>query len=225
MKLICITGIDGAGKTTLARNIVARLQRQGKRSTYLYGRTYPILSRFLMTLGRSVFLRRENIWREYPAYSANKKRLMTNPLFSNIYTLAVLIDYYLQIWIKLLVKSFGNEVLVLDRYIYDTVINDLAVHLCYSEEQTVRAIQRGLRFLPRPVLLALMDIPEEVAIRRKSDIPHIDYLRERRYLYLSLRRLAEIWIINGEKGPDNILEEALERIDRTYENELREPIG
>lgn len=219
MKLICITGIDGAGKTTLARNIVARLQLQGKRSKYLYGRTYPILSRFLMTLGRSVFLRRDDIWKEYQAYSTHKKRLMTNPLFSNIYTLAVLVDYYLQIWIKLLVKSFGNEVLVLDRYIYDTVINDLAVHLCYSKEQTVRATQRGLRFLPRPILLALIDIPEEVAFRRKSDIPHIEYLRERRVLYLSLRRLAEIWIVNGENGPDGILEEALERIDKTYEIE------
>ena len=43
MKLVCVTGIDGTGKTTLAHNAAAALREEGKPAVRIYGRTYPVL--------------------------------------------------------------------------------------------------------------------------------------------------------------------------------------
>ncbi len=198
MELICFTGMDGAGKTTLARKLVNTLKREGKSAVYIYGRTYPIVSRLLMALGRVFFLRKHNQWRAYQLYTTNKKQTMRNPLLTWIYTAAILVDYYVQIWFKLLPHLMSQKIVVSDRYVYDTIISDLAAHLEYSPAQTKLAIEQGLAWLPMPRLTILLDLSEETAFSRKTDIPHIDYLRERRIWYQQLVSRPEIKQLNGE---------------------------
>ena len=209
MKLICLTGIDGAGKTTLAKNLVKALRDQGRSAVYIYGRTFPVVSRLLMTLGRATLLRGHDPWNHYEDYHSNKKRVMRAPWLKWVYTGAIWIDYYLQIWFKLLPWRFSNRTVVLDRYVYDTVINDLSVHLSYSVAQTDRAINRGLRWLPRPDVTFLIDLPPEVAFARKTDVPHIAYLTERSECYLRLASRPEVVRINGEETPDALLQAIL----------------
>src|SRR5438105_3554062 len=48
VKIVCIMGIDGAGKTTLARNTVAALRARGLDAAYFYGRQYSLFSRALL---------------------------------------------------------------------------------------------------------------------------------------------------------------------------------
>lgn len=209
MKLVCITGIDGTGKTTLARNTAQALQEQGQPARYIYGRTVPVLSRLLMALGRMTMLRAQNPWQDYEGYTASKKQTMRNPLLAMIYTVAILLDYYLQIWLKLLPHLFTTRIILSDRYLYDTVISDLVVHLNYSQEETERAIEWGMKFLPRPMRTILIDVPEEVAFARKDDVPHVDYLRERRKWYLTLQKRAEVKRFNGEEAPQKLVEALL----------------
>ena len=168
MKLVCITGIDGTGKSTLARNTAEALRSQGVSAAYIYGRTYPVLSRALMALGRMTLLRKQDMRQDYAGYNTSKKQTMRNPWLARTYTTAILLDYYIQIWLKLLPHLLADRIVVSDRYVYDTVISDLAVHLNYSPAQADRAIQRGLRFVPRPALTVLIDVPEEVAFARKT---------------------------------------------------------
>ena len=212
MNLICVTGIDGAGKTTLARSIAAALRQAGWPAVYVYGRIYPALSRLLMALGRATLLRKDDQWRDYRAYSTSKKQAMRSPYLAWPYTLAILLDYYVQIWWKLLPHLFGRRIVVSDRYIYDTVISDLTAHLDYSPGQTERAIERGLKLLPTPLLTILVDIPEEIAISRKTDVPHIDYLKERRGSYLALDTRPEVERIDGTNPPESVLQASLSRI-------------
>jgi thymidylate kinase len=219
MKLVCITGIDGAGKSTLARSTVAALRRQGQPAAYIYGRTYPLISRALMALGRMTMLRGKDQWRDYRAYSSSKKQRMRSPLLAAIYTAAILLDYYLQIWLKLLPHLFSRRIVVADRYVYDTVISDLAVHLNYSANQTMRAIDCGLKLLPMPMLAVLLDAPEEIAFARKDDVPHIDYLRERREWYLMLMARYEVKAFNGEAAPDALVQALVAEI-AAYESNL-----
>ena len=209
MRLICITGIDGAGKTTLAKSAVEALQEAGTPASYVYGRTYPLVSRLLMAVGRAVFLRKKDIWGDYQDYERGKQSVIRNPLLAWGYTVAILLDYYLQIWLKLGPYLFSRRTILVDRYIYDTVINDLSAHLGYTLDQTMRAIERGPRLLPRPELLILIDLPEEVAFARKDDIPHIDYLRARRGLYLSLEDRSEVTTLDGLQDPGEIFKGAM----------------
>ena len=214
MKLICITGMDGAGKTTLARNMAAALLQQGRPAVYVYGRIYPLISRLLMALGRITLLHKNDQWQDYRAYTAGKKRTMRNPLLAWPYTAAIFIDYYTQIWFKLLPHLLSRRIIVSDRYIYDTVISDLTVHLNYSPPQTERAIERGLKLLPTPMLTILIDLPEEVAFSRKTDIPHVDYLRERRGWYSKLSARPEVERIDGVGSPESLLEASLAKTIR-----------
>lgn len=221
MRLICITGIDGAGKTTLVHSLVASLSNHHS-SVYVYGRTYPILSRLLMSLGRATVLRKQNIWSDYSTYTSSKKRYMRNPALSRIYLLAVLLEYYIQIWLKLTPHYLFGRQVILDRYLYDTIINDIAVQLDYSPAQTMRAIELAFHFLPLPALTIFIDLPEEVAFSRKEDVPHVDYLKERRRLYLAMASRSEVQQLNGLGTQDELLQSALRLIDNSDNQRVNE---
>jgi dTMP kinase len=206
MKLVCITGIDGTGKTTLARNTAAALNSAGNRAVYVYGRTTPIISRLLMALGRATLLRKNDLWGDYPSYNASKKKAMRSPILAGLYTAAILLDYYVQVWLKLLPYLWSDHIVVADRYLYDTVISDLAVHLNYTAAQTTRALRMGLSLLPRPLLTVLIDVPPEIAFARKDDVPHIEYLQERREWYLTLPARPEVEVFDGQAAPGDLVQ-------------------
>jgi dTMP kinase len=117
-----------------------------------------------------------------------------------------------QIWLKLGPHLLSRRIVVSDRYIYDTVISDLSVHLGYSPEETAWAIAWGLRALPMPLLTVLIDVPAEVAFARKDDVPHIDYLRERRAFYLELKKRPEVLPFNGQELPTTLVEALVHEI-------------
>lgn len=207
MTLICITGIDGGGKTTLARNVARRLTQHGYPAKYMYGRVFPILSRFVMAMGRFFFLAKQNPWIDYHTYTMNKKGKMRNPLLSFGYSTAVWIDFYVQTWLKIFFHLMNHHLVICDRYVFDTVINDLAVHLNYTESQTDKTIARCFRLLPKPSITILIDLPEEVALLRKNDIPDIDFLRDRKFWYSRLKSNPEVIVVDGVRPADVLSDE------------------
>ena len=212
MRLVCITGIDGTGKTTLARGVTRALRGESDGAAYIYGRTYPVLSRALMALGRMTLLRRHDQWQDYTSYTASKKGTMNNRLLAAVYTAAILADYYPQIWLKLLPHLLADRTVVCDRYIYDTVISDLAVHLNYLEERADRTIDRCMRLLPRPTLTVLLDVEPEVAFARKDDVPDVEYLRERRWWYRRLTERREVVVIDAERPSEEVQARVLDAV-------------
>lgn len=166
-----------------------------------------------MALGRAVWLHGQDQWRNYESYSIKKNETMRNRLLKWTYTSAILVDFYLQIWLKLVLHYSKGKIIVLDRYIYDTVISDLSAHLNYSMHETDIAIRVGLQILPTPDMTFLVDLPEEVAYRRKNDVPHIDYLKERRKWYQQILSRPEVQKINGESPIEEIVEDMLESMN------------
>lgn len=209
MKLVCITGIDGAGKSTLAKGIVTALMSEGKPARYVYGRIKPALSLILMKLGRSLVLKKNNPWTDFTGYSNDKKKTMRNPVLRFFYSLSVYMDFYIQIWWKLFPFSISSMNVILDRYIYDTVISDLAVHLGYSEEYAEASIRKAGKFIPKPQITLFIDLPEEAAFARKTDVPHIDYLRERRCYFQTLQKKLGWDCLDGEKSQAELIESSL----------------
>jgi len=211
-KLICIIGIDGAGKTTLVRETVQRLRDQGIRAVGVYGKTLPVISRLLMAAGRRVFLRKQDIWQDYTNYARQKKSVMRSPLLTRIYEAAVWFDYLPQAFVKIVVRLSLGATVVCDRYLFDVVIGDLAVHSRHDDQHMWRSLAAGLRVLPQPDLVFLIDLPEEVAIQRKNDVPHIEYLRERRQLYLRLGKQVPLFKLDGQAKPEELVGEIARRI-------------
>lgn len=75
--LICLTGIDGSGKTTLAKSLNDSLNKNGCNSTYVYARVTPIFSRLLMIVGRKILMiGSKDIFIDYNKHINNKKKYL-----------------------------------------------------------------------------------------------------------------------------------------------------
>lgn len=208
--LICFIGIDGSGKTTLAKKVNEDLRQDKLDCKYVYGRVVPVLSRFFMWMGRRFLLRKkeEDIFHDYSNYVHQKRKIFKNGFISKIYGWSILFDQIIQTNLKIRPRLLAGKIVICDRYIFDTVITDIAVDLDYSESDAINLINKLFRILPKPDVIFLIDLPEEVAYNRKNDVPHVSYLRERRELYLRVSELYNIILLNGVKSPQELREGA-----------------
>lgn len=209
---ICFVGIDGSGKTTLTKNIVGDMHNAGIDFLYRYCRYEPLLLKPFILLARRTILSNENVYQDYKKDSNTKKSLFSNLLFSRIYEKLVLLDYSVQIIFQIMFPLYSGRNIVCDRYIYDTILTDLSVDLNYSNRKTIDLLDFCFKIFPRPDITFLIDISEIIAFQRKNDVPSLDYLIDRRKKYLSVIHDLDFYVLNGEKNPDIVKCEAIQKI-------------
>jgi thymidylate kinase len=210
-KLICFTGMDGAGKTTLAKFLVEEMKKHGLKCNYVYGRYKPILSRPVLILGKFLFLRGRDI-KEYNIYSSAKRDAVKRyQLVAFLYQKFLLFDYSLQLLTKIIFPKTHGRTVICDRYIYDTVINDIP-RADDDFNHLKRLIEKCFRIAPEPDLIFLIDLAEETAYSRKDDTPSIGYLKERRNIYLDIGVEYDMWILDGNKDLTALKEQVQEEV-------------
>ncbi len=209
-RLICFIGIDGSGKTTLSQNIVQEFERKNMDVKYSYSKFRPVFSKPIVVLGKYLFLK-DNI-REYENYSNSKRaQIRKHNLLAKIYKKLILWDYYIQIIYKIKLPLSRGKIVVCDRYVYDTAINDIPRE--DNNKITVNQhIEEMLDFAPSPDLIFLIDLPESVAFQRKDDTPSLYYLKERREIYQWLSRMYAMEIIDGTKNMAEIENDVKRRL-------------
>jgi thymidylate kinase len=215
--LICLTGIDGAGKTTLAHYLATSLSEHGKNYRYVYARFLPILVRPIWAVARLLFLHNQNIDRDYTGYTATKRSLLHSKMLAKCHETAIILDYWIQIILKVSVPLHLGINLVCDRYVYDTVISDLAPDISYSLEQTRRIIDQCFRIMPRPDIVFLLDVPETVTMERKSDVVAKEYLTERRHVYRLLATDGYVVTLKGTDPLAQLQDEAIAAIREQFD--------
>jgi thymidylate kinase len=192
--LVCLTGIDGAGKTTLAKEIVRSLRQD------VYARYVPLLLRPFMLLGERLFLRGLDPHVDYSDYLQTKKEATgQRRVLALAYQSMLMMDYFLQVLVKVCLPMIRGQNVVCDRYVYDTVANDLAIDFNYCRRSIDVVLDWWMRFVPTPHLAVLVDVPEELACGRKSDIPSVEYVKERRPLYHYMARRMGMLTLDGSK--------------------------
>ncbi|MEM2741206.1 MAG: hypothetical protein QXD95_03560 [Nitrososphaeria archaeon] len=201
---ICFTGIDGSGKSTLAQRMVVALEQKGIKSKYVYSRFQPLLTKPLIWIGRSIFLHQKDAFKDYNEYVSRKRRLFKNRLLSLIYEHLLLLDYFFQVMIKVNIPLIIGKNIVCDRYVYDTIISDLAVDINYSLQKIDRMLKGLFLIIPKPHFLFLIDVPEEIAYNRKTDVPSMEYLRQRRKLYIKIGKEHKMIVLDGSKNLEEL---------------------
>ena len=155
--IVGLSGVDGTGKTTVARRVVDRLENQGLKVTYHHELDFILLKPIFRLVIRLAGGR--------GAESA-KVRILTSaeqgkPLYSGI--------YYLLVWLDNLVSylyfKFKRGIIVHDRWPYD--IPAIFGWRHYNN----RFVEKLLLGFPRPDILILLTVPPEVALLRKKDDP------------------------------------------------------
>ncbi len=216
--LVVLTGIDGSGKTTQAERLTNSLESDGIDVSYVWSRWKPLLLRPLIKSWKKETVMKSNKGFEHDRIKSRKQKLLRNPFIRWMWLVCFFIDYGLQIFVKIRLKMIRGGLIISDRIFYDSVI-DQSVNLGDNKGWLINSLDSfWIKILfPAPDMVIFVDCPEDVAFARKDDAPNIEYLEERRKLYLELAGLYGWIIVNGTLPIDElahqIKDEVYKRLD------------
>jgi len=202
--LITFSGVDGSGKSTLAQTLIEQLRSEGVNTEYLWW--FSANDSFLGKIAGSV------VQRLAKPIERNTDGFPKVGTVRALYQLLVLIDFLLHVWHS----SILGKNLVCDRYIYDIVVF-FATELHYSESKAKNLIRLLKTVTPKPLVAFLVDVPAEIAMQRKHDIPSSEQHERLRKLYFDLvKGDTTVKLIDGTKR--------LEEINYTVRAQVRNQI-
>lgn len=195
-KLIVLMGLDGSGKSTQAEHLQRWLRDSGVRAETVWMRGESYLTRPVIALGKALLKappeskKGEGIkaGSDYSAYIGAKHSIFRNRFLRRVWITLTVLDLYITFRIAFRKISGDTDLVILDRYIYDSFI-DIDTAFGEDGKEALRLLgSAAARMFPEPDLVLLLEITPEDAMRRKDDIPSIVYLEERGSVY---RRIAE----------------------------------
>jgi len=109
------------------------------------------------------------------------------------------IDHGLQTVPRVLAARRSASLVVADRYYPDSLV-DMGANF-----GSTPPAPRGLfRLFPKPDHVIVLDAPERVAFSRKDDVPSIEYLEQRRSLYLELARREGWRVVDASRTAEEV---------------------
>ncbi len=218
--LICLTGVDGCGKSTQVELLAARLGDHGLNVATVWTGSHRVVSRPIVRFGKWRLQRH----RHTPASTAldHPGELKMNSeafpdylpesgaMFRRSRVLRrgwidlSLLEHALEIDARVLPLLRQQRLVICDRYLYRTVVN-LAVTLDLSADAVSRLLRHpAFRLVPKPTRYILLDVPAEVALSRKEDIVSPEYVQRRIPIYHLLAKQAGMPVIDATQPPDVI---------------------
>lgn len=201
-ELIAVIGLDGSGKTTLARGLVRRLRAEGRRAVRVH--VWPTVPR-LRSAGRATGLRTE------------PSRL---PLWRTM-GFGVLALLVLRVWLPWLLRR--HDVVVCDRFVHDLVTY---LRLRGREGAAAWLLRAGRPLEPEAIFR--LRVPLDTLVKRAGEgLEHPPSVYARwAELYEGL--IAEVpgWArrthtLDGMQPPEALCDEALRRLRGRRGNRVR----
>jgi thymidylate kinase len=218
--LICFTGIDGSGKTTQAKLLLDWLNSKDIKSIYIWSRGEVLtIRRIFLFFGRRFLGTTESKIasdeKAHSEYQSRKSKLMGNSLVRILWSAMTYVEHLIQINLDIRRKMRDGCVVVCDRYLWDSSV-DMAT-LNNKDPQWLSGGFNSLvwKFVPKPTITFFIDIPPEEAMKRKNDIPSVNYVRERAEFYRYLAKCYSFSVINGCEDAATIQNEIIGTVN-TY---------
>jgi dTMP kinase len=185
--LVTFSGVDGSGKSTLAQTLIGQLSSKGIKTEYLWW--FSANDSFLGKIAGSV------VQKLAKPIESNTDGFPKVGLVRALYQLLVLMDFLLHVWSS----SILGKNLVCDRYVYDIVVF-FATELHYPESKAKNLIRLLKSVTPTPLIAFLVDVPAEIALQRKHDIPSSEQHERLRKLYFDLvKGDTTVKVVDGSK--------------------------
>ena len=200
--LLTISGIDGSGKTTVAKEIVRTLQGQGVSATYFYGHR-PFFRGGLRSLSPALAFKA--IWRRI---GNSPENLRSFPAAKFLLDLLTVVDY-IGVQARLARQLRPGSVVVVDRYAVDVIVY---LRSFGPGHQTVEGLLTGISFPPDVALL--FEIDPSRARERKREEP-LEALTRAAQEYEKLAPVHRLTKIDAN-GPVNEVRSNVMRIVDAY---------
>lgn len=196
MPLICLSGIDGSGKTTHAIKIISNLQKSGERCRYVWFGTPYFLSYPFMVICRVLGLTESH--RLANRETCSEHQYYRNKAVASVWPWVQLLDLAFLVFFQVYVLLLLEFTVVCDRFVYDALVEimaDVDDHKLYKK--LVGRLILGLK--PRSAKVSFIDVNEMTAFRRKGDVPNLKFLTRRRNDFRLIAEYQSIPIINANQ--------------------------
>ena len=207
--LICLTGIDGSGKSTQAEKLVAHLRMAGYPARYVWAGRKSSFTRPFVQLGKARMhapARPATASAEtnapYRAYMHAMQRVFKQQLARAAWQQLTLAEHIIQIWKHVSMPLARGEIVVCDRYLYDTLVSQAVLFGTTSAQFARVSHDSVLRLVPRPTIGFWLDVPPEIALRRKADIYDREHVEARQPLYAHLAQELSLCALDATLDAD-----------------------
>ena len=227
--LICLTGVDGCGKSTQARLLMERMQDAGWDTVTVWTGGRPYVSRPLVRLVKrrlrapvqqpdgSFEARGAGVEasEEFGAYLTKSNSMFRKHwLLRRGWTDVSLLEHMAEANLAVQPHLRAGRAVVCDRYLYKSIVN-LAV-LLDIELTSMPALLKhpALSLTPKPDLYFLLDLPADVAAARKTDLPSIEYVARRVPVYRTLAAVASMPVVDATQSPEAVADDIWAMVSR-----------
>lgn len=201
--LICLLGVDGAGKTSTAKEVANIMRPIEKKSYPIYIGWKPFLptSKLMHFIGNRIRKKEKKAFKEYR--KPEKCGFLDEIIFLHFF-----LEHFFRYAFEIYPKLRRTHCLIADRYFYDVFAQD-------PRAGQSRILKFLLKIFPQPDMIFLLDNTPEVIFRRKREFT-VPELRRQQRQYSKLRAFIPIKVVKTSvpvaKVADKIVKCSWEKI-------------
>lgn len=232
MLSVALIGLDGAGKTTIGRELERSLPLPVK---YVYMGINHASSNVLLPTSRLALALKRGFGRRNPEVASSPEIIASSK--NTVSRLAAWLRSYLSLANLLAEESFRHslvwyyqrrgKVVLLDRWFFADYYTSERSH--YPQQPVSRRIHDYMlrRVYPQPDLVIYLEAPAEVLFARKRE-GTLETLKRRQKLYSQLRGLVKHFaVVDATQPPYSVAQEVTSLIDHFYKARIfngRDPL-
>lgn len=178
-RLICISGIDGTGKTTQSNLILAHLRDKGIRCNYEWFRFHHLISLPLLAFCRIAgYTKTSTIGNKKCTYHEFHR----SRIISKLYPWLLLIDTAFFATYKIYIPMIRCSNIICDRFVYDTLI-DTSVAVGDHHIHKKRIGKLFLKLIPKNSKFIILCLNKDEILSRRPELVEDATFDERYKLY------------------------------------------